>query len=102
MKTIKNLERLQQLHKLIKAASTGSPLEISQKMRISERMVYRLIDQLKSLDAVIRYSRKIRSYHYSEPFQLHISISVAVSNKHTVTKLYDGSYFEQPLKNETS
>ena len=102
MKTIKNLERLQQLHFLIKAERTGSPYEISKQLSVSERMVYTLVEQLKSLEAVIGYDRKRRSYQYLEPFQLHIRISVSVINKDNVTKLYDGSYFEQPLKNETS
>ncbi len=100
MKTIKNLERLQQLHILIKAGGTGSPLEISKRLSISERMVYTLVDQLKSLDAAICYNRTTRSYHYREPFQLHISISVSITSKNTITKLYEGSYFEKAWKKE--
>ncbi len=98
MKTIKNLERLQRLHLLIKAERTGSPRDISKKLSVSERMVYTLVDQLKSLDAVICYKRSSRTYVYREPFQLHINISVFVINKNCVTKLYEGSYFEKTLK----
>lgn len=93
MKTIKNLERLQQLHLLIETECTGSPKGLSRKMAISERLVYSLIDQLKSLNAKILYNRNRQTYYYSEAFQLYISISITVGSRNETTELYDGSYF---------
>lgn len=97
MKTIKNLERLQQLHLLIAKERTGSPGEVSQRIGISERLVFSLIDQLKSLNASVSYDRSRKTYYYCEPFQLRISISVSVVNKDQTTELFDGSYFEKQL-----
>lgn len=93
MKTIKNLERLQQLHLLIETECTGSPKELSRKMAISERLVYSLIDQLKSLNAKILYNRNRQTYFYCEAFQLCVSISISVGSRNETTELYDGSYF---------
>ncbi len=98
MKTIKNLERLQQLHLLIAEERTGSPRELSRRIGISERLVFSLIDQLKSLSALVGYDRSRKTYYYREPFQLRISISVSIVNKEQTTELFDGSYFEKQLK----
>ena len=48
MKTIKHIERLQRLHYLIQQECTGSPAEIADRLEISERTVYYLIEQLKA------------------------------------------------------
>ncbi len=95
MKTIKNLERIQQLHLLITKEHTGSPGELSKRIGISERLVFCLIDQLKSLNASVCYDRSRKTYYYCEPFQLRISISVSVVNKNETTEFFDGSYFEK-------
>jgi len=71
MKTIKNLERLQQVHGLIKSETTGSPSNLANRLHVSERLVYNLIEQLKDFNANICYDRSRKTYYYSEDFQLH-------------------------------
>ncbi len=95
MKTIKSLERLQQLHLSIKTGCTGNPRELSKKLGISERLLYLLIEQLKSLEASICYDRTSQTYYYQEPFQLNISISVSAGNNTEKTELFQGSYLEK-------
>lgn len=98
MKSIKNLERLQQLHKMIEAENTGTPGEISEKMNISERLVYNLIEQLKDLEASICYSRKSKTYYYCEDFRLKVNISVTVISNNELTEIFAGSYFSNEVK----
>lgn len=93
MKNIKTLERLQQLHNLIINENTGTPKELADLMRISERSVHLLIEQLKDYNAKIRYSRTRKTYFYSHDFDLQISISVKVLNNQEVTQIFGGSYF---------
>jgi predicted DNA-binding transcriptional regulator YafY len=93
MKTIKNLERLQQLHELIEGENTGSPKELAYKMNTSERSIFNLIDQLKDFEASICYSRKSKTYYYHNDFQLKINISVSVISNDELTEIFAGSYF---------
>lgn len=95
MRSIKNLERLQQLHNLIDAETTGSPSELANKLNVSERLVYNLIEQLKDLEAAICYSRKSKTYYYCEDFQLEVNISVTVMSNNELTEIFAGSYFLQ-------
>ncbi len=93
MKTIKNLERLQQLHGLIENECTGSPTELAGKLTISERSVYLLLEQLRDFDAMVAYSRSRKTYYYREEFKLAIGISVSVVNQNGSTDFFGGSYF---------
>ena len=93
MKTIKSLERLQQLHRLIEKERTGSPKELARKMNISERLVYLLIEYLRDYNADIRYDRGRKTYYYYEEFQLDIQISIAVINNNERTEIFGGSYY---------
>ena len=93
MKTIKILERLQQLHRLIEKERTGSPKELARKMNISERLVYLLIEYLRDYNADIRYDRGRKTYYYYEEFQLDIKISIAVINNNERTEIFGGSYY---------
>lgn len=93
MKSLKTLERLQQLHLLIAAEKTGTPKDLAKLMKISERSVYSLIENLKDFKAEICYSRSSKSYYYCHDFDLQISISLRVLTNNEVTQIFGGSYF---------
>lgn len=99
MKTLKNLEHLQQLHTLIENETTGTPMELAGKLDTSERQVYNLLEQLRDYKANICYSRKSKTYYYCDDFKLEVSISVRVMSNNELTNVYAGSYF---LKKNTS
>ena len=56
MNSIKNLKRI---HKLIQSECTGTPLELSNRFNISERLVYHLIEQLKYFDLEVDICVKV-------------------------------------------
>ena len=93
MKTIKSLERLQQLHTLILKERTGSPKALARRMNVSERLVYLLLEYLKDYNASIQYDRSRQTYYYSDDFELDIQISVAVISNNERTEIFGGSYF---------
>ncbi|WP_445382239.1 HTH domain-containing protein [Robiginitalea sp. IMCC44478] len=93
MKTIKHIERLQRLHYLIQQECTGSPSEIADRLEISERTVYYLIEQLKDYDAIIAYDRSRRTYYYKDDFVLEVNFSICIGNHDQVTEILEGSYF---------
>ncbi len=90
MKTIKNLQRLHRFHKLIQDETTGSPKELARRLRISERLVYLMVEQLKDYNAKVCYNRSRKTYYYTEYFDLEVSISVYVQNKEERTDLHFG------------
>ncbi|MFD0862929.1 DNA-binding protein [Sungkyunkwania multivorans] len=92
MKSIKNLERLQQLHSLIEKEQTGGSLELARRMHISQRLVYSLMEQLKDFNAAILYDRGRKTYYYKDDFQFEVNISVSVRNKNTAMEIFGGSY----------
>lgn len=92
MSSIKILERLQRLHSLIVQECTGSPLELSRKLHISERSVYNLLDQLKDFKAEIVYDRSRKTYYYNNDFKLQIQLSFSVISNNELTEVLAGSY----------
>ncbi|WP_242203381.1 HTH domain-containing protein [Aestuariivivens insulae] len=93
MKSLKTLERLQQLHQRIAQENTGTPKEFANYMNISERSLYKLIEQLKDLSAPICYNRTNNTYYYCDDFELQISISVTALSNNEVIEVFGGSYF---------
>ncbi len=93
MKTIKNLERLQQIHQLIVQEKTGTPKQLASRLQISERSVHLLLAYLKDLKAPLHYCRKNQTYYYTQPFEIQIHISVTVLNDNEKTEIFGGSYF---------
>ena len=90
MKTLKQLERLRKAHKLIKQGNTGSPSEFSKRLHISERELYRILEYLKEMDAKITFSRNIKTYYYTDDFDLLVSVSIkALVNQELIT-IYAG------------
>lgn len=76
MKTLKQLERLRKMHKIIRQGNTGSPLQFSKRLHVSERELYRMIEYLREMDAQISFSRCSNSYYYRDDFDLLVNISV--------------------------
>ena len=90
MKTIKNLRRLNELHNLIEQECTGSPKQLAQRLYVSERLIYCLIEQLRDYGAEVQYDRGRRTYFYKADFQFHVNISVAVGDHNGLTQIYAG------------
>jgi transcriptional antiterminator len=95
MKTIKHVERLQRLHDLILTECTGSPGQIARRLRISERTVYYLIEQLRDYEAKIGYDRSRKTYFYKDDFILEVNFSICIGNHNQVTEILEGSYFKK-------
>lgn len=90
MNTLKQIEQLRKIHGLIKLESTGSPKMMAKKMRVSERQLYNLIDQLRTMDAPIRFDRRANTYFYAGDFELLVNISVKVIQGDQVLQIYAG------------
>ena len=69
----KQIELLQRIHHLIAVSNTGTPYEFARQIRISERHLREIIDEMKDRGAPIDYSRRTETYYYKEPFEVVIS-----------------------------
>ena len=69
----KQIELLQQMHKLIEMSHTGPPERFAKRLGISESRLYKIIEEMKDFGAPIDYSRKFETYYYIEDFELSIS-----------------------------
>ncbi len=74
MKLLEQIERLNRLHQLIKYRRTGTPKELAGKLQLSTSMVYKLLEELKTKEVPIRYSKDLRTYYYTSPFLMNIVI----------------------------
>lgn len=61
---LKQKERIERLHQLIRLNATGTPKECAQKLGISERQLYNIIELMKELGAPIIYSMQAGAYQY--------------------------------------
>ena len=66
MKFEEQIERLERIHKLIKRKGTGTPDQFCQKLGISKRQLFRIINLMKNLGATIDYSQSRQTYFYFE------------------------------------
>jgi len=100
MKTLKQIERLRKVNKLIKQQNTGNPAEFASRLHVSERELYRLIEYLKEMDATISFSRHSNTYFYKEDFDLLVNISVKVIVEEEIKTIYAGkAFFVNKFKN---
>jgi transcriptional antiterminator len=71
--------KIQKLIEDIHSGNTGSPKEISQKLGVSERMVYKYIEIIKvEFKAPVKYSRLNQTYF----FELEGKLDLRWKNKH--------------------
>jgi transcriptional antiterminator len=90
MKTLQQLEKLKQIHKLIQGQNTGSPDELANKLRISRRQLYSIIEYLKEIEAPLSFSRKQNTYYYSSDFDLQVNVKVQVMVNQELKTIYGG------------
>jgi len=66
------LLKLDRLHHLLRRKGTGSPAELAQRLNVCERTVYKLLEDLRNLDAPIAYCRQRCTYYYEYDVVLQI------------------------------
>lgn len=98
MNNLKQLERLRKTHRLIKLESTGTPGELAQKLHISTRQTYLVLEQMKEMDAPIQFNRRTRTYYYKYEYELTINISIQVLAQDKLLNIYAGHRISQYIQ----
>lgn len=81
---IETFELLKRADNLIRLKATGNPASFAEKMSISERSLYLLLQHLKEIGAPIAYNRARKSYYYTQPVMLKLGfddLEVKKNNK---------------------
>lgn len=84
--------RLNKLHRLIKNKNTGTPQELAEKLRISKRHLYNVLDDLRMLGARIDYSRAKYTFYYSNHFELKLHLEVEYLDENEKKYISAGSF----------
>ena len=62
-----NIKNIQLLIELIDKANTGTPADLAKRLGVTERMIYKYLDILKSeFNAPIKYNHSTHSYFFTE------------------------------------
>ena len=64
MNLLKNINLVERFHALMLSEKTGTPKQLAEQLGISRQALYLWIDELKSLNLVIAYSRKRETFYY--------------------------------------
>lgn len=92
----KQLNRLQQIDQLIRQRRTGNAKELAQKLRISRRLVYYWLDELKDMGLEISYNRLAKSFVYQKPYQINVSFEIKeLSYKESLETEAGVNYFQK-------
>lgn len=90
MNFFETLECIQRLHAFIQAEKTGTPEQLAVRLGICRRTLYNIIDELKSQNAPILYSRKKETFYYSKKFNLKLFCSIEILETEELTKINGG------------
>jgi hypothetical protein len=72
MSFIDKLNLIERIDQLIRLKATGTADELAEKLRISRRNVYMIIDLMKSMDAPILYDITRKTFYYEYDCELSI------------------------------
>lgn len=70
MKFIEYINRLERIDQLIRLKATGSPKTFADKIGVSERYLYELLNVLKKMGAELRYDKYRETYVHKNPCKL--------------------------------
>lgn len=88
---LKQIQRIERLHQLLRLKATGSPKECALKLDISERQLYNTLELMKALGAPIYYDIAIGTYCYEYEVECSFGFPVKPSvNKTTISHLKGG------------
>ena len=90
MTLIERIRLIERTDGLVRRRATGSPNQLAERLGISVRSVYNLIEQMKEMGAPIQYCRNTSTYCYEYP--VHFEVGFQNINQNTVlNKIVGGS-----------
>jgi biotin operon repressor len=84
MKIADHFFRLHRLVDLIRRKATGCPKELAQRLDVSERTVFNLLDCLRDLGAPVQYDEHKRTYLFPEDTRVELHIEVRKEDRNKI------------------
>ncbi len=81
MSLIDHIYLLQSVHHHIEHKSTGTPKDFASRLGISERKLYRVLDELRDVGAEITFSAERSSYIYCNEVKINIYLRIEQNDK---------------------
>lgn len=91
MTIIKSIERLELLHSLINHKKTGAPEQLAKRLGVSRSYLYLMIDDLKTLNLQVSYSRKKNTFYYKNEVELVFSLKTKTLSHDDLININAGS-----------
>ena len=79
---IKQTHRIERLHLLINRKATSSPKKCAQRLSISDRQLYNILNLMKELGAPIYYDMAVESYCYEFEVSFQYGFKRVVKENH--------------------
>ena len=79
MNTVRRIEKIEMLHRLIRSEHTGNSLELSVRLGIAQRTVQAYLQELRDYGADISFDSIRRTYIYKNKFDLKFVFEVTVT-----------------------
>ena len=98
MQLFETIDRAQRIHRMIQKSATGTPAEFAERLHISRRSLYYLLDELKDFGAEIAYDRTKCTFYYANNFELELIIKVSPLTSKEKSYIYGGNielYFDR-------
>lgn len=92
MNFITQIERIKKMHELIQTEKTGNPSEFAQQMNLSRSHLYNLLEQIKEMDANIKYCKKKECFYYENPFDIIFHYSLKTITDKETKEIFGGHY----------
>lgn len=91
MNFIKQIERIKRVDTHIKHKTTGDPEEFSNKLEISKRQLFRIIEELKDYGAPIEYDRSLKTFYYKDNnFEMKVNFTMQFITEQDEKEIYGG------------
>ena len=68
------ITHLNRINKLIQQEATGTPDEFAERIHLSRKQMYNILNLLTDYGAVIKYSRKNHTFYFSNDFNMEITV----------------------------
>lgn len=101
MDFIKQIERIKKIHYLISSEKTGSPCVFAEKIHLSRRQLYNVLDIIKNFDAPLKHCKKRESFYYELPFDLELNYSLKIILDKETKEIFGGFNFRASLLHVT-
>jgi predicted transcriptional regulator len=70
------LDKIDIFNRLVEQRRTGTPEELAERLGISRNTLYDLLDELRSRNVEVAYSRTSRTFYYKNSISLEVRLSI--------------------------